>query len=124
KLAGPRNMAAGKTPQWTTLGGYFDTVERSGVATNVASFVGLGTIWQCVMGSSHQRPTPAEFEQMKGLVEEAMKNGAAGLSSMLAMPPDALATTDDIVELCKIVARYGGIYMTHIRHEGTGVFDA
>ena len=52
------------------------------------------------------------------------KDGAAGLSCMLAMPPDALATTDDIVELCKVVARYGGIYVTHIRHEGTGVFEA
>src|SRR5947209_141607 len=85
KLAPPRSMAAGKPVQWTTLGGYFDVVERSGVSTNVASFVGLGTVWQCVMGSSHQRPTPAQFDQMKALVEEAMKNGAAGLSCMLAM---------------------------------------
>jgi N-acyl-D-amino-acid deacylase len=61
---------------------------------------------------------------MKALVEEAMKQGAAGLSSMLAMPPGSLATTDDIVELCKVVARYGGIYFTHIRNEGTGVFEA
>jgi N-acyl-D-aspartate/D-glutamate deacylase len=124
KLSPKRVMAGGKPVQWTTLGGYFDVLERSGIATNVASFVGLGTVWQCVMGSSHQRPTPAQLEQMKGLVEEAMKNGAAGLSCMLAMPPDALATTDDIVELCKVVARYGGIYVTHIRNEGTGVFEA
>jgi N-acyl-D-aspartate/D-glutamate deacylase len=108
----------------TTLGDYFDVVDQKKVATNVVSFVGLGNIWQCVMGTSHERPTPAQFEEMKRLVEEAMKNGAAGLSCMLAMPPDALATTDDIVELCKIVARYGGIYVTHIRNEGTGVFEA
>jgi N-acyl-D-aspartate/D-glutamate deacylase len=114
----------GKMESWTTLGNYFDLVERVGVSTNVASFVGLGQVWQCVMGTSFARPTPAQFEQMKSLVEEAMKNGAAGMSSMLAMPPDGLATTDDIVELCKIVARYGGIYFTHIRNEGTGVFDA
>jgi N-acyl-D-aspartate/D-glutamate deacylase len=76
------------------------------------------------MGNSFDRPTRAQLEQMKALVEEAMKQGAAGLSSMLAMPPGSLATTDDIVELCKVVARYGGIYATHIRNEGTGVFDA
>jgi N-acyl-D-aspartate/D-glutamate deacylase len=94
------------------------------VSTNVASFVGLGNVWECVMGKSHARPTPAQLEEMKALVEEAMKQGAAGLSSMLAMPPGALATTDEIVELCKVVARYGGIYVTHIRNEGTGVFEA
>jgi len=124
KLSQPRIMVGSKSAHWTTLAGYFDLVERSGVSTNVASFVGLGTVWQCVMGSSHDRPTPAQFEQIKGLVEEAMKNGAAGLSCMLAMPPDALATTDDIVALCKVVARYGGIYVTHIRNEGNGVFEA
>jgi N-acyl-D-aspartate/D-glutamate deacylase len=124
KLPPKRFTAAGQSVQWTSLGGYFDVVEHSRVATNVVSFVGLGTVWQCVMGSSHERPTPTQFEQMKALVEQAMKDGAAGLSCMLAMPPDALATTDDIVELCKVVARYGGIYVSHIRNEGTGVFDA
>jgi N-acyl-D-aspartate/D-glutamate deacylase len=126
KLAKQGRGAKGEGPArtWTTLGGYFDAVERSRVSTNVASFVGLGTIWQCVMGASHERPSPAQFDDMKRLVEEAMKDGAAGLSCMLAMPPDALATTDEIVELCKIVARYGGIFVTHIRNEGTGVFGA
>ena len=61
---------------------------------------------------------------MKTLVDEAMKDGAFGLSSLLAMPPGSLATTDDIVELCKVVAKHGGIFSTHIRNEGTGVFDA
>jgi N-acyl-D-amino-acid deacylase len=124
KLTPKSVVVGGKPIQWTTLGGYFEVVERAGVSTNIASFVGLGTVWQCVMGSSHQRPTPEQFERMKSLVEEAMKDGAAGLSCMLAMPPDSLATTDDVVELCKVVAKYGGIYVTHIRHEGTGVFEA
>lgn len=124
KLGPPRITVAGKMERWTTLGGYFDLVERRGIAPNVASFVGLGTVWECVMGKSFVRPTPAQLGEMKALVEEAMKNGAAGLSSMLAMPPGSLATTDDIVELCKVVARHGGIYVTHIRHEGAGVFDA
>src|SRR5262245_1432839 len=124
KLKSPRKQLLGKDQRWTTLGDYFDIVERSGTSINVASFVGLGQVWECVMGQSHARPSPAELQQMKDLVEEAMKNGAAGLSSMLAMPPGSLATADEIVELCKVVARYGGIYVTHIRNEGTGVFEA
>jgi N-acyl-D-amino-acid deacylase len=114
----------GKPTEWTTLAGYFDAVDKAGVSTNVASFVGLGTVWRCVMGNSHARPTKDQFEQMKALVEEAMKCGAAGLSCMTAAPPDSLATTDEIVELCKVVKRYNGIFATHIRNEGTGVFDA
>jgi N-acyl-D-aspartate/D-glutamate deacylase len=124
KLTPPPVAVRGKTERWTTLGGYFDVVERARVSTTVASFVGLGTIWECVMGKSHARPTPEQLERMKALVEQAMKDGAAGISSMVAMPPGSLATTDEIVELCKVAARYGGIYFTHIRNEGTGVFEA
>ena len=61
---------------------------------------------------------------MKDLVDEAMKDGAFGLSTLLAMPPGSLATTDDMVELCKVVAKHGGIFSTHIRNEGTDVFEA
>src|SRR5207245_8112255 len=75
-------------------------------------------------GKSFERPTPPQLEQMKALVEEAMRDGAFGLSTMLAMPPGSLATTDDLVELCKVVARHGGLYSTHNRNEGTGVFEA
>ncbi len=121
KLNPPR---IGMHPQWTTLNGYFDTVDKAGVSNNVVSFVGLGTVWRCVMGDSHARPTKEQFEEMKRLVEEAMKNGARGLSCMLASPPDSLATTDEIVELCKVVKRHNGIFATHIRNEGTSVFDA
>jgi N-acyl-D-aspartate/D-glutamate deacylase len=124
RLTPPRLTIGGKSESWSTLGGYFDVAERGGVSVNVASFVGLAQVWECVMGKSHARPTPAQMEEMKALVEEAMKNGAAGMSSLLAQPPGSLATTDEIVELCKVVARYGGIYVAHIRNEGTDVFDA
>src|SRR6516225_4991259 len=124
KLTSPRITTRGKPTEWTTLGGYFDTIEKTGVSTIVVSFVGLGTVWRCVMGDSHARPTQDQFERMKSLVEQAMKNGARGLSCMVASPPDSLATTAEIVELCKVVKRYNGIFATHIRNEGTGVFDA
>lgn len=124
KLSSPKAFVDDKLANWTTLGGYFDLVDRAGVSTNVVSYVGLGTVWRCVMGNSHARPTKEQFEKMKSLVEEAMKNGARGLSCMLAAPPDGLATTDEIVELCKIVARYNGVFCSHIRNEGTSVHDA
>jgi len=124
KLPPGRVSAGGKTVHWTTLGDYFDTLEHAGIAPNVASYVGLDNVWQSVMGDSFDRPTPAQLDEMKAVVDAAMKDGAFGLSSMLAMPPGSLATTDDIVELCKVVARHGGIYSSHIRNEGTGVLDA
>jgi len=76
------------------------------------------------MGESHDRPTRAQFTEMQKLVDQAMAEGAIGLSSMLAMPPGSLATTDDIVLLCEPVAKHGGLFSTHNRNEGTGVFDA
>jgi N-acyl-D-amino-acid deacylase len=125
--AGPYPADAGlggRGRRFRTLGDYFTAVEKSGIAVNVASYVGLDNVWQGVMGTSFARPTPAQFDRMKEIVDAAMKDGAFGLSSMLMMPPGSLATTDDLVELCKVVARHGGIYSSHIRNEGTGVFDA
>ncbi len=121
----PRRIIVAGTPRrWTTLGGYFETVQHAGVSVNIASYVGLDNVWQCVMGKSFERPTAEQRQRMAALVDEAMKEGAFGLSSMLAMPPGSLATTDEIVELCKPVARHGGIYSSHIRNEGTNVVES
>jgi N-acyl-D-aspartate/D-glutamate deacylase len=119
-----RVMVAGKPERWTTLGGYFEAVERAGISVNIVSYVGLDNVWQCVMGKSFERPRDEQRQKMQALVHEAMKDGAFGLSSMLAMPPGSLATTDDIVALCQPVARHGGLYSSHIRNEGTNVFEA
>jgi N-acyl-D-aspartate/D-glutamate deacylase len=110
--------------QWSTLGGYFQALERSKTSVNVASYVGQGNIWRCVMGDSFERPTREQRAQMKELVAEAMKDGAFGLSCMLASGPGYLATTDDLVELCGEVKRHGGIYSSHIRNEGTSVLES
>ena len=119
-----KQIVGDRTLQWKTLGEYFDTLDREGIAVNVASYVGLGTVWRCVMGDSFERPRPEQLAQMRVLVRQAMSDGAMGLSSMLAQPPCSLATVDDVVELCREVALSGGIYSTHIRNEGSGVFDA
>ncbi len=110
--------------EWTTLGGYLDAINKSGVSINVASYVGIDTVWQCVMGASFDRPTASQFKEMQGLVDEAMRDGAFGLSSQLAMPPGSLTTTDDIVALCEPIRKYGGLFSTHNRNEGLGVFEA
>lgn len=124
RLAAAKLSVGDRTLQWNTLGEYFDTLDREGVAVNVASYVGLNSVWRCVMGDSFARPNDEQRQQMRELVRQAMADGALGLSSMLAMPPGSLATTDDIVDLCREVQKAGGIYSSHIRNEGTGVFDA
>jgi len=124
KMSGRVSGPEGSRVSWTTLGGYFEALERSGISVNVASYVGQGNVWRCVMGDSHARPSPAEFEEMKLLVAEAMKDGAFGLSCMLASGPGNLATTDDMVALCRVAACDKGIYSTHIRTEGTEVLAA
>jgi N-acyl-D-amino-acid deacylase len=99
-------------------------LEEAKTSVNVASYCGLNNVWEGVMGQSHERPTPDQFDQMKELLDEAMQDGAMGLSTMLAMPPGSLATTDDLVELAKVAAKHGGIYSTHNRNEGTEVLAA
>lgn len=121
----PRSVRVGEQQvSISTINDYFVHIEKAGVSVNVASYVGLGTVWQCVMGHSFQRPTSSEFAQMKELVAEAMEDGALGLSCMLMMPPGSLATTHDLVELCRVVKEYDGIFSSHIHDEGIGVFDA
>jgi N-acyl-D-aspartate/D-glutamate deacylase len=124
KLSRRRATVRGKSVEWDSLAGYFDALHKGGIGVNVASYVGLDNLWESVMGKSHTRPTAAQREQMKKLLDEAMKEGAFGLSSLLAMPPGSLATTDDLVELCKVVAKHGGLFSTHNRNEGTGVLEA
>jgi N-acyl-D-amino-acid deacylase len=103
---------------WTTLGEYFARVERQGISVNIASYVGSGQVRDCVLGNVNRAPTAEELEKMKALVEQAMREGAIGLSSGLIYPPNMFATTDELIELARVVAPYGGLYATHIRGEG------
>ncbi len=116
--------ARATTGSWTTLGGYFDALEARGISVNIASYAGLGTLLGCVQGDSLARPDRDGLEAMKTLLDEAMRDGAIGLSTMLASPRELAVTTDDIVELAAVVRRRGGLYSSHIRNEGTEVFPA
>ncbi len=114
----------GVTIDWTTLGGYFDRLERQHMATNIASYVGEEQVWTYVKGYDHSSATPDELAVMKTLVAQAMEDGAMGLSTSLLQPPSSLATTDNLIELATIAKQHGGIYSSHIRDEGEGVFRA
>ena len=114
----------GGTRTWTTLGGYFDAIQGQGVAVNVASYVGMGTLLECVLGDTLDRPDSSQLEAMKQLLDEAMREAALGLATMLSSPREIAVTTDDIVALCHVVKRYGGIYSTHNRNEGPDIFNA
>jgi N-acyl-D-amino-acid deacylase len=107
---------------WKTLGGYFDYVEQKHVAANICSYVGETQVWTYVKGEEISPATPAEIEAMKEQVALAMREGAMGLSTSLLMPPSNLITTSQLVELAKVARKYGGIYSTHMRDEGSGVF--
>ena len=129
RSAGPTNAKSsnGLEPadakiDWTTLGGYFARLEREVMATNIASYVGEEQVWTYVKGYTQSPATADEIEQMKQLVAQAMQEGAMGLSTSLLQPPSSLATTANLIELAKVAKQYGGIYSTHIRDEGEGVF--
>jgi len=117
-------QSGGGTRSWTTLEGYFAALESQGIAVNVASYVGLGTLLECVLGDTLDRPDGPQLEAMKQLLDEAMRDGALGMATMLASPRELAVTTDDLVALCLVVKRHGGLYSSHIRNEGTEVFDA
>jgi N-acyl-D-aspartate/D-glutamate deacylase len=114
----------GRPVSIATLADYLGALEQSGIAVNVATYAGLGNIWGCVMGDSFDRPTLAQLEAMKLFLDEALRDGAFGLSTMLAAPQELIATTDDIVALCAVVKRHGGSYSSHIRNEGEDVVAA
>jgi N-acyl-D-amino-acid deacylase len=107
---------------WTTLGGYFDYVEKKHAAANIASYVGETQVWTYVKGEELTPATPAQMDAMKQQVALAMREGAMGLSTSLLMPPSNLITTEQLIELAKVARQYGGIYATHMRDEGSGVF--
>ena len=121
----PRSMVInGKIHRWSTFTEYFDLIEKQTVSVNLASYVGLSTVWECVMGSSFARPNESQFVEMEQLIKQAMQQGALGLSSQVMMPPGSLATTDDLVRLTTVVAPFGGLYSTHVRNEGLGIFSS
>jgi N-acyl-D-amino-acid deacylase len=109
---------------WTTLAQYLDHLVDRGVSCNVASFVGATTVRIHEIGYADRPPTPAELERMKDLVRQAMREGALGVGSSLIYAPAFYAKTDELIALCKVAAEYNGMYISHIRSEGTRLLQA
>lgn len=109
---------------WSRLGEYLDHLAEKGVSTNVASLLGATTARIHVLGYEDRAPNPGELEQMRKLVREAMEEGALGIGSSLIYAPAFYAKTDELIELCKVAAPYGGMYVSHIRSEGNQLLEA
>ncbi|MBI5789831.1 MAG: D-aminoacylase [Candidatus Schekmanbacteria bacterium] len=109
---------------WQSLSQYRKRLEDSRIAINYAPLIGHNTIRATVMGVENREPTFQELSQMEQLVEQGMRDGALGISSGLVYPPACYAKAAELVSLCRIVARYGGIFTCHIRNEGTRLTEA
>ncbi|MGB5170496.1 N-acyl-D-amino-acid deacylase family protein [Eudoraea sp.] len=110
--------------EWNSLGEYLEFLENKGVSTNIASFVGNGTLREYVMNYENRVPTEDELNKMKELTKEAMEEGAMGLSTSLIYVPSGHASTEEIIELTKIVSQYNGMYISHIRDEEEHLLEA
>jgi N-acyl-D-amino-acid deacylase len=110
--------------EWNTLGEYLNFLEKKGISTNVASFIGAGTVRTYVVGEDNRTATPAELSRMQLLVKQAMEEGAMGVGSSLIYPPDFFADTRELIALCKEASKYGGMYISHMRSEGNKLDEA
>jgi dihydroorotase/N-acyl-D-amino-acid deacylase len=106
------------TVDWTNLDGYFKRLEKDGTPLNLGTYVGAAQIREAVIGDEDRAPTTQELETMKGMVAQAMQEGALGVSTALIYPPGHYAKTEELIALAKVAAQYGGLYATHMRSEG------
>jgi dihydroorotase/N-acyl-D-amino-acid deacylase len=111
-------------PDWRTLRQYFARLEKQGMGINLASYVGATQVRRMVLDDDDKQPTPAQLEEMRALVREAMKDGAVGVSTALQYPPAPYARTEELMALATEAGNFGGIYATHIRNEGDSVLEA
>jgi N-acyl-D-amino-acid deacylase len=114
----------GIKPDWKTFREYFTPLEKQGMGINLASYVGATQVRRVVIGNADRPATPAELEQMKTLVRQAMQEGARGVSTALEYAPAPYASTEELIALATESAKLGGLYATHMRNEGDGIMAA
>ena len=112
-----RNADLAFNIDWTSLGEYLESLQRRGISPNVASFVGANTVRIHELGYENRAPKPEELEQMKALIKQAMEEGAMGTTTALIYAPDNYSTTEELIELSKVAASYGGMYISHMRRQ-------
>lgn len=118
KRNAPFLEASGIDVSWSTMEEYLALLESDGLAINVAPLVGFGTVRKYVMDMAMRDPKPEELDSMKHQIELAMRAGCRGITTGLRYDPQSYATTEEVIELSKVAARYGGFYTSHIRDEG------
>ncbi|WP_228237295.1 N-acyl-D-amino-acid deacylase family protein [Allomuricauda sp. M10] len=109
---------------WTTLDEYLQYLTDKGISTNVASFVGATTLRVNTVGYEDRAPTPQEMDSMKLMVKQAMEDGALGVGSSLIYAPAFYSSTEELIELCKVAAEYDGMYISHMRSEGSRLLES
>jgi dihydroorotase/N-acyl-D-amino-acid deacylase len=112
------------TPDWRTLRQYFARLEKQGMGINLGTYVGATQVRRIVLGDDKVQPTPAQLEQMKALVRDAMHDGAVGVSTSLQYAPAPYATTEELIALAAEASKFGGVYATHMRSEGSAITAA
>jgi dihydroorotase/N-acyl-D-amino-acid deacylase len=112
------------TPDWRTFRQYFARLEKQGMGINLASYVGATRVRRMVLGEDDVQPTPVQLDEMKALVRDAMKDGAAGVSTALEYAPAPYAKTEELIALATEAGKSGGIYSTHMRNESDSVLEA
>jgi len=110
--------------RWSTFRDYLSILERNGLGLNFVTLVGHGNIRASILGYDDREPTEGEMVRMKGLIEDALKEGAYGLSTGLCYPPGVYSSTEELIELSKVVSRFKGIYSSHLRNEGDSLLDS
>ena len=124
RTIGDGMLLDGKKVKWTSFSEYFKLLEKHGIALNVVHNVGAAQVRRVVIGEEDTKPSTAQMEQMKALVDQAMNDGAVGVSTALIYPPGTYASTDELIELSKVAARHGGVYFTHMRNESFDLLNA
>jgi N-acyl-D-amino-acid deacylase len=124
KLGEQRERDVKYPMDWTTLDGGLRSLAKRGIALNVASFVGAGTIRTHVLGEDDVQPTPEQLAAMRKLMREAMQDGAMGVGSALIYAPSTFAKTDELAALATEAGKCGGIYISHMRSEGQHLMEA
>lgn len=120
----PLAGALGREYWWRSFGGYLNEVKKANPAVRIESLIGHGTIRMCVMGNDNRKPKDFELQKMKELMAKCMEEGAKGLSLGLIYPPGSYADTEELIEICKVVAKYDGIMMVHMRNEQDKILES